>query len=189
MRSIREVCSKDYSLAEIRAWAGRPYDEARRRQLIQENLVWVVQHESFDPPVILSPTSGVELDLPPTPQVFGFASMEIDRGNGAPPDPSATAPKPPELAAPTARIQALYFSSEILGLGFGKELVRVMLEEARNAGVKEVILESSITAYPFYKRCGFQDSGPSTAVEINGSAIRCYPMSYRFDEVTAVELG
>lgn len=43
MRSIREVCAKDYTAEQIAAWSDREYDEAALVRCIQEEALWVVE--------------------------------------------------------------------------------------------------------------------------------------------------
>lgn len=43
MKSIREVCAKDYSGDDIAAWGGRPFDEAAWINSIAEGGVWVLE--------------------------------------------------------------------------------------------------------------------------------------------------
>lgn len=179
MRSIREVCSRDHTLAEVMAWGGRPYDEAARVKTINENFVWVIQRAGVRPP------SEVAIEKLHDESVAGFAVMALrpfvltERGEKA---------DEPVQTECQAHIFALYFGSEILGLGFGRELVEIMLSEARNAGAKRITLESTLTAHEFYKRCGFIDSGPQTTVEINGERIRCFPMFRALNEVVPIDL-
>src|SRR5687768_6896034 len=45
MRSIREVCAKDYSEEQIRAWAGREFRQNERTAAITRDSVWVVEAE------------------------------------------------------------------------------------------------------------------------------------------------
>lgn len=73
-------------------------------------------------------------------------------------------------------IFGLYLTSEAVGKSFGKAIVELMMEEINFAKVKQVSLESTITARNFYKKMGFVDAGPETTVEIGGTLIRCYPM-------------
>ncbi len=42
MRSIQELCSKDYTEAEIKAWGHRPYNEEHRLFAITNHIVYVV---------------------------------------------------------------------------------------------------------------------------------------------------
>lgn len=49
MRSIQEICSKDHTPEEIRAWGHRPYSESQRINAIQNDHVWVVDdHGSIE---------------------------------------------------------------------------------------------------------------------------------------------
>ncbi|NDG86283.1 MAG: GNAT family N-acetyltransferase, partial [Proteobacteria bacterium] len=45
VRSIREVCAKDYTPEQIQAWAGRDFKVERWHQTIERDLVWVVELE------------------------------------------------------------------------------------------------------------------------------------------------
>ncbi len=46
MKSIQDVCSKDHSPEEIKAWGHRPYDEIRRKYSINNDHVWVVDEQN-----------------------------------------------------------------------------------------------------------------------------------------------
>lgn len=54
-----------------------------------------------------------------------------------------------------------------------------MIAEARNQGVVEINLESTLTAHDFYKRMGFVDSGPQAILELGGSKVRYIPMKMK----------
>lgn len=66
MRSIQEICSKQYyTLEEINAWGRRPYNEEMRIATIEKGIVWVVEREA---------------------KIYGFAHVQIP----APQDPTAS---------------------------------------------------------------------------------------------------
>lgn len=46
IRSIREVCAKDYNEAQIAAWSGRDFQETRWHQTMNKDFVWVVADDS-----------------------------------------------------------------------------------------------------------------------------------------------
>jgi hypothetical protein len=46
MQSIQTLCSMDHSPEEIKAWGGRPFNEAQRIAAIQNQHVWVVETDS-----------------------------------------------------------------------------------------------------------------------------------------------
>jgi GNAT superfamily N-acetyltransferase len=77
-----------------------------------------------------------------------------------------------------AHIHGLYLTPEVLHQGFGFQLAGMMLEKARSAGAKRVTVESSITAYNFYRRIGFNDRSPMKIYEIGGSFVRGFPMTF-----------
>lgn len=43
MRSIQEICSKDHSEAEIKAWGSRSFNKEQRESAIKNDFVWVVE--------------------------------------------------------------------------------------------------------------------------------------------------
>ena len=43
MKSITEICSKDYDEEQIEAWGNRPYNEESRIEAIKNDYVWVVE--------------------------------------------------------------------------------------------------------------------------------------------------
>lgn len=75
-----------------------------------------------------------------------------------------------------AHIHALYLVPEALKQGLGSMMLGMMCEEAREHGAKSITLDSSLTAYRFYKHHGFQEYGPLKWTEIGGYPVRSYPM-------------
>ena len=80
-----------------------------------------------------------------------------------------------------AYIAGLYLTPEVLGQGFGKHLMQLMLAAADDWAVDTVCLESSLTAHSFYKAFGFVDTGALEQKVINGYAVSCIPMRYDID--------
>ncbi len=75
-----------------------------------------------------------------------------------------------------AVVAGLYFIPEVMGKGFGKKLIELIILECRQQGVKNVTLSSTITAKSFYEKMGFQCLGDLSSVEIGGEKIDCYEM-------------
>jgi GNAT superfamily N-acetyltransferase len=75
-----------------------------------------------------------------------------------------------------AHINGLYLTPEVLSKGFGKRLGNLMLDTAKNAGVKSITLESTITAHEFYKSLGFAETDSIKTMEIAGHPVRYFPM-------------
>lgn len=80
-----------------------------------------------------------------------------------------------------SKIFGLYLTSRVLGMGFGKKLLELMIDEAKKNNVKMITLESTITAHNFYKKFGFKDSGEQILVQIGGNDVRCFPMSLKLN--------
>ncbi len=85
-----------------------------------------------------------------------------------------------ESIEPYAYLHALYLTPEVLGLGLGKKLADILIEEARRLKMKYIKLDSTITAYDFYKKLGFEDSGEKHKVNIGGYPVTCFPMAFFF---------
>lgn len=75
--------------------------------------------------------------------------------------------------------------AEVLGKGLGRKLVELMLERARSEGVQTVTLDSTITAYRFYERLGFVDTGPLRKQEYGRCSVRGFPMKLNLFEQPA----
>jgi len=80
-----------------------------------------------------------------------------------------------------AEIHCLYLTPVVYKQGFGAILMENMLEVAKENNIKEIFLQSTITAYSFYKRYGFEDAGPMQKVEIGGYPVRAFPMKLELD--------
>jgi L-amino acid N-acyltransferase YncA len=78
-----------------------------------------------------------------------------------------------------AHVYGLYLTPTVLGQGFGGDLAKLMIEESRKAGAKKLSLESTLTSHNFYLKLGFVDEGPMITVDINGTLIRCHPMTLK----------
>ena len=58
MRSIREVCIKDHTPAEVAAWGGREFDQAAGLQHLNDSVSWVVEDSD---------------------QIFGMAHLRLEK--------------------------------------------------------------------------------------------------------------
>lgn len=84
-----------------------------------------------------------------------------------------------QIKGKRAYIHSLYLTPIVLGQGYGRELMQILLDVARTEGVQKIELESSLTAHQFYLNLGFVDRGPQTQVLIGGYPVRCIPMEYQ----------
>jgi L-amino acid N-acyltransferase YncA len=80
----------------------------------------------------------------------------------------------------SAYLHALYLTPEVIGQGYGKQILSKLFEAAKNAEAKEIILESSITAHAFYLKAGFKDTGPMMKLEVAGYPVSAFPMKLTF---------
>jgi ribosomal-protein-serine acetyltransferase len=75
VRSIREVCAKDYRPEQIAAWSGRDFQESRSRENMDKNHVWVIDDgkniQGFSELMIKENGIGEIRGLYITPEVIG----------------------------------------------------------------------------------------------------------------------
>lgn len=76
----------------------------------------------------------------------------------------------------SAEVMGLYFAPEVHGLGAGKKLLNMIKDETKSRGIKELHLQSTITAKLFYEHNGFKQVEGNCSVKIRGVAITCFPM-------------
>jgi GNAT superfamily N-acetyltransferase len=74
------------------------------------------------------------------------------------------------------KIALLYVSADAQFRGVSKSLLALLEKEAAAVGIRELSLESTLTALPFYSRRGYVSTGPSAA---GFGGATCYPMSRR----------
>ncbi|WPU64544.1 GNAT family N-acetyltransferase [Peredibacter starrii] len=135
-RSIREICSKDYTQEQIDAWSARKLKTEHWCQTIDRDFVWVVELDS---------------------EVRGFGHLA-------------------KMDDEVAEVMGLYFTPELLGLGAGKELFRVLITEAKSLKIKRLQLLATITAKSFYEKFGFKQIEGRCSIEMRGVDIPCFPM-------------
>ena len=69
----------------------------------------------------------------------------------------------------------LYFVPEALGQGFGKQMMKLILNEAKQRQVKLIKLDGTTTAQKFYLAAGFT-AGESACVAMADQQINCIKM-------------
>lgn len=74
-----------------------------------------------------------------------------------------------------AYVAGLYFVPEVLGLGFGKQMMKLILSEALERKVKLIKLDGTKTAQKFYLAAGFS-AGESACVTMADQQIDCIKM-------------
>ena len=66
----------------------------------------------------------------------------------------------------TGEIMGLYFTPEVIGLGYGRKVFDLVMNDIKSSSPSRVIISGTKTARPFYEAMGF------TVVEIKQSNIR-----------------
>ncbi len=75
-----------------------------------------------------------------------------------------------------ANLAALYFHPDIIGMGFGREMMEIMTKVCKESLINTIKMDSSLTALGFYKKMGFKEMGPLVKEEIGGSMVSGIPM-------------
>lgn len=75
-----------------------------------------------------------------------------------------------------AEVAGLYFVPEVIGKGFGKQLMQKILEQCRSHNIHTLELSATVTAKPFYESAGFKQIGERVAIHLGGQAIECFHM-------------
>ena len=83
-----------------------------------------------------------------------------------------------QIQGDSAYLHSLYLTPVVIGQGYGRALMQILLDVARMEGVQKIELESSLTAHQFYLKAGFVDRGPRTQVVVGGYPVTCIPMVY-----------
>ena len=81
-----------------------------------------------------------------------------------------------------AHIDSLYLTPEVLGQGFGKDLLMLMLAKASDEKISSITLDSTLTAHQFYCSFGFIDTSTCQTQLVGGYPVRYFPMKYTFSE-------
>ena len=99
----------------------------------------------------------------------GYGSLKRTRGSKATSSPRLQ-------TQDVMYLGGLYLTPSILGRGWGQKLMDLTLNAALNAGVTQIVLQSTLTAHEFYLRRSFKDTGPLQWTEIAGYPVRNIPM-------------
>ncbi|MBY0416259.1 MAG: GNAT family N-acetyltransferase, partial [Bdellovibrionales bacterium] len=136
-RSIREVCSKDYTPEQIAAWSGRNFQEEHWKKTMDSDHVWVISDKEDN--------------------IYGFGHLKFNQIS-------------------ESEIAGLYFVPEVIGLGIGKTLIKIIFNECKKRSIQTVSLTATKTAKRFYQNAGFEQIGPSASIKIGGLEIECFNM-------------
>jgi GNAT superfamily N-acetyltransferase len=79
----------------------------------------------------------------------------------------------------SGQLDAVFVRPEWMGKGIGRRLVALCEELARSAGLTELMLEATLNAAPFYRRCGFVGDAIGIYRSPRGIALDSIPMTKR----------
>ena len=60
--------------------------------------------------------------------------------------------------------------------GLGYKLAIIMLNKVKELNLTHLKLSSTITAYNFYKRLGFEPHGDKKQIDLGGYPVTCFPL-------------
>ena len=79
----------------------------------------------------------------------------------------------------SGRLEAAFVRPDMMGRGVGRQIVTHLEAVARNAGLTQLTLDSTLNAAPFYRRCGFVGEAPGAYHSPRGITLECIPMVKR----------
>ncbi|MFJ1269578.1 GNAT family N-acetyltransferase [Legionella lytica] len=110
--TVHHVNAKDYSVAQLEAWAPKTTPEVTARwKSLLENLTYIAEYNQ---------------------QIVGFGDLTHE-----------------------GYLDRLFVHHEYQGRGIATVIVERLDADAREMNLPEIAVEASITAKPFFERCGF----------------------------------
>ena len=82
----------------------------------------------------------------------------------------------------TAEVEAVYVNPEAGRRGIGLEILGKLEERAKARGLRQLRLNASLNAVPFYERAGYVAQDPSRYRLLIGVEIACVPMTKAITE-------
>lgn len=135
LAAIRQICARDYTPAQIAAWA-EPAPLARYRDAIAAH------------PFLVAELDGA---------LAGFAELELT----------------------TREVRAVYVHPRQLRRGVGRALLAELERLARDAGLHELRLDSSLSAAAFYRAAGYEPLEQARHLSSSGVELECIKMKRR----------
>lgn len=84
----------------------------------------------------------------------------------------------------SGQIDAVFVHPDVMGKGIAQAMMRHLEHLARNAGLAQMKLDSTLNAAAFYRKCGFVGDAVSTYESKKGISLDCIPM---IKQLSAVE--
>jgi GNAT superfamily N-acetyltransferase len=119
--------------------------------------------------------------------ILGFGQIDFSEAEKkAHNDGAATSSSPSNDGI--AELGALYIHPNAIRLGIGRQIMTLLLNEARrrhamHTGVTSIRLDASVNGLPFYESCGFKRDGPTKTHFFGGTSppigVESQPMIYK----------
>ncbi|MGI9278041.1 MAG: GNAT family N-acetyltransferase [Endozoicomonas sp.] len=77
-------------------------------------------------------------------------------------------------------IDAIFVDPQFMGMGVARMMMAHLEQLAKEAGLCQMKLDSTLNAAPFYRRCGFTGDKVSTYHSPRGIQLACIPMTKTF---------
>jgi GNAT superfamily N-acetyltransferase len=79
----------------------------------------------------------------------------------------------------TGKIDAIFVHPDFMRRGIGTAMVAHLEALARDEGLRQVMLDSTLNAAPFYRRAGFEGETVTPYRSTRGLSMDCVPMTKR----------
>lgn len=76
----------------------------------------------------------------------------------------------------TGKVDAIFVAPDAMGKGVGRMMMNFLEDLARRHGLREMRLEATLNAAPFYRRCGFTGDAIALYRSPRGLEMECVPM-------------
>ncbi len=76
----------------------------------------------------------------------------------------------------TGQVDAVFVDPAYMGRGIGRKMMEYLEERAREAQLPHLILDSTLNAADFYRRCGFVGERIAQYQSPRGLTLACVPM-------------
>lgn len=77
----------------------------------------------------------------------------------------------------SGRIDGIFVLPDFMDKGIGRQLLLYLEDIAIAAGLDQVVLDSTLNAAPFYRKCGYEGNAVAVYTSPRGFTLDCVPMT------------
>ena len=81
------------------------------------------------------------------------------------------------LDTESGHVDAIFVRPDMIRQGIGRSMMQTLEQVARRSGLRELKLDSTLNAAPFYRSCGFSGDRVSVYRSPRGISLDCVPMT------------